>query len=275
MLRSQLSINSISTQEVDLETRLSGYRLAGFENIEFALRQLKVQMEDGFNLSQIKRLLAERNLSCIGGFENVIYCFGECEKRQANHQQIVQNANLIAELGGSILVVGTDGPEVEVSDPLGQMSEVVAEVAHSIRDTEVNICIEFNWSPLFKSIRTAAEIAFRSRMPNVGVLFDSAHYYCTPTKFDQLSAQNVSLIKHVHVNDMKDKPAELCHHNRDRVLPGQGCLDLTAIFNQLEQHGYQGYFSIEMFSPRLWDLTTEDAAKEMYDSLVPFCLDSP
>ena len=99
-------------------------------------------------------------------------------------------------------------------------------------------------------------------MLNVGVLFDTAHYYCTPTKFDQLSIENVSLIKHVHINDMKDIPAEFCDHNRDRVLPGQGCLDLSSILNRLELHGYCGDFSIEMFSQRLWNLPTEDAAKE-------------
>ena len=84
--------------------------------------------------------------------------------------------------------------------------------------------------------------------------------------------ENVSLIKHVHINDMKDIPAEFCDHNRDRVLPGQGCLDLSSILNRLELHGYCGHFSIEMFSQRLWNLPTEDAAKEMYESLLPFCL---
>ena len=53
MQRSQLAINSISTQEVDLEIRLSGYQQAGFENIEFSLRQLKDKMEDGFNLGPV------------------------------------------------------------------------------------------------------------------------------------------------------------------------------------------------------------------------------
>jgi len=272
MQSSQLAINSISTQEVDLEVRLQGYQRAGFENVEFSLRQLKDKIGDGFNLSQIKQMLSRIGLSCIGGFENIISCFGTSRERIDNNKKIIQNANIIAELGGSILVVGTDGPSEKVIDPLGQMSEIVAEVADGIQDTGVIICIEFNWSPFVKSLRAAAEIARRSNMSNIGVLFDTAHYYCTPTKFDQLNPQNVSLIQHVHVNDMIDKPAELCDHNRDRVLPGQGCLDLNSIFNQLELHGYCGSFSIEMFSQRLWDLPTEDAAKEMYDSLIPFCL---
>ena len=56
MQSSQLAINSISTQEVDLEVRLQGYQRAGFENVEFSLRQLKDKIGDGFNLSQIKQM---------------------------------------------------------------------------------------------------------------------------------------------------------------------------------------------------------------------------
>ncbi len=101
-------------------------------------------------------------------------------------------------------------------------------------------------------------------------MFDPAHYHCTPTKFDQLNAQNIAAIRHVHVDDMADKPGELSNCNSDRVLPGKGCLDLPAIFKQLEKNGYRGYFSIEMFSERLWAMPPRTAAKLMYDSLLPF-----
>jgi 4-hydroxyphenylpyruvate dioxygenase len=107
-------------------------------------------------------------------------------------------------------------------------------------------------------------------MSNVGVLFDPAHYHCTPTKFDQLTPENVATIRHVHVDDMSDKPGELSNCNSDRALPGKGCLDLKSIFGQLEKYGYKGYFSIEMFSEKLWAMPARKASKIMYDSLLPF-----
>jgi hypothetical protein len=72
-------------------------------------------------------------------------------------------------------------------------------------------------------------VARRTGEDNVGVLFDAAHYHCTPTKFDQIDAENTPLVRHVHVDDMQDKPGELSHCNSDRVLPGEGCLDLPAL----------------------------------------------
>jgi sugar phosphate isomerase/epimerase len=169
------------------------------------------------------------------------------------------------------MVVGTDGPDdlASVKDPMGAIAKVFAQLAKRIKPTGVTLCLEFNWSPVVKSLRTAAEIARRTRASNVGVLFDPAHYHCTPTKFDQLTPENIAMIRHVHVDDMADKPAELSNCNSDRALPGQGCLDLKGIFRQLEKHGYRGYFSIEMFSEKLWAMPPKKAAKIMYDSLLP------
>ncbi len=64
------------------------------------------------------------------------------------------------------------------------------------------------------------------------MIFDPAHYHCTPSKFDQLMPENVATVRHVHVDDMRDKPAELSNRNSDHVLPGQGILDLPALFGR-------------------------------------------
>jgi sugar phosphate isomerase/epimerase len=81
----------------------------------------------------------------------------------------------------------------------------------------------------------------------------------------------VKWIKHVHLNDMPDIPADLAHRDFDRVLPGEGVLDLPEIIAALEKSGYEGYFSIEMFSAKLWRLSAKEAARRCYESLLPLC----
>lgn len=272
MKQSRLAINSVSTRG-GFEETLAAYAEAGFSNVEFVLGHVKDYMAQGRDLAAVKRLLDVNRLQCIGGFESGLACFAADEQRAQNHNLIIENARLLAELGGTKLVVGTDGPADlgAVKDPIGEMAKVFGQVARRMKGTGVDLCIGFNWSPVVKSLRTAAEIARRSRAANVGVLFDPAHYHCTPTKFDQLSADNVAFIKHVHVNDMRDKPGELSNCNSDRVLPGQGCLDLNALFRQIEKHGYRGYFSIEMFNDRLWAMPVRKASRLMYESLLPLC----
>lgn len=269
MKRDQLAINSVSTQG-NFEEVLAGYHDAGFRKVEFALWQVKEYLGKGHTVADVRALLDSHELQCIGGFEAVIECFSDNVK--ANHELHVENAKLLAELGGTNMVVGTDGPASGPSmDALDGLAKGLRSVADRIAEYGVNILIEFNWSPVVKSLRTASEIVRRSGASNAGVLFDPAHYHCTPTKFDQLTPENVATIKHVHVDDMRDKPGELSNCNDDRELPGDGILDLAAIFGRIENLGYKGDFSIEMFSQVLWALPPGEAARKMYQSMLPLC----
>jgi 4-hydroxyphenylpyruvate dioxygenase len=272
MKRSQLAINSISTSGADLEERLAAYRAAGFGLVEFYLPHLKDWLAKGRAVADAKRLLDRHGLRCIGGFQTVVACFGD----RAANGAIVENARLLGELGAGALVVGTDGPAdlKAEKDPLGTIAAAFSELGREIRDTGVSLCLEFNWSPVVKSLRSAVEVAKRSGAANVGVLFDPAHYHCTPTKFEMIDAEAVRFIKHVHVDDMRDKPAELSHCNADRELPGKGHLDLKGLFGALERHGYRGFFSIEMFSEELRRLPCAEAARLMHASLLPLCAGS-
>lgn len=75
----------------------------------------------------------------------------------------------------------------------------------------------------------------------------------------------------MHVNDMANKPGELSHCNADRMLPAAGILDLHGLIGRLEEHGYAGSFSIEMFSEDLWQQPASEAAARCYRSLLPYC----
>jgi len=271
MKRSQLAINAVSTRHADLEEALAAYAAAGFAHVEFPLGQIKEYLAQGHSLADIRALLDRYGLRCIGGFEGVLEAFSSPESQARSQALIVENARLLGALGAPTMVVGTDGPSQPVPDPLGPLAQAFARVARRIEDTGVTLCLEFNWSPLVKSLRTAVEVAERSGAPHVGVVFDPAHYHCTPSKFEQLNAHSVPFIRHVHVDDMRDKPGELSDCNADRVLPGQGCLDLRALFGQLDRYGYQGFYSIELFNDELWALPAEQAAKLLYESLLPFC----
>lgn len=274
MRKEQLAINSVSTRQKDLLEMLDAYSAAGFPSVEFVLSHVKDWLAQDHTRDEVRQLLAARNLRAIGGFERALECFTSTESRQANLAFQVANATLIHDLGGGTLVVGTDGPTAPPSDPLAALEEVAEALGNLAQQTEgldVTIALEFNWGPLVKSLQSAALVAARVGHPRVGVLFDPAHYYTTPTKFEHITADTVRWIKHVHLNDMRDKPGDLSNCNSDRVLPGEGVLDLSAIIGALEQHGYAGYFSIEMFNADLWQLPAAETARRCYASLLPLC----
>ncbi len=264
----QLAINSVSTGHTTLDEALQAYAGAGFTNAEFYLPHLRSKLTEGLSVAGLKALLENYGIQCIGGFEHSFEAFSPPEQRAANHRSLLANARFLAELGATSMVVGTDGPGGDSGGALEIITQELAGLAAQLEDTGVNLCIEFNWSPIVRSVRTAVQIARESGAPNLGVLFDPAHYHCTPSKLEQLTAASVPFIKHVHVDDMKDIPGELSNCNTDRALPGQGHLDLRGIFGRLEQFGYNGCYSIEMFDNDLKAMPTAQAAQLMYDSLL-------
>jgi 2-keto-myo-inositol isomerase len=269
--RTQLAINSISTRQESFEEALEAYATAGFRNVEFHLPLLKDWLGRGRTVEEARKLLSDHGLRCIGGFEAHVDCFGPEESRAANRRLHLENASLIHELGGGTLVVGTDGPPEPSVEALDVVAEALGVLAEEMEGLDVDLALEFNWSPLVKSLRGAVAVVEKADHPRAGILFDPAHYHTTTTKFEDLDKNAVRWIKHVHLDDMRDKPGELSDCNADRMLPGEGILDLRALVSALERHGYEGYYSIEMFNEELWELPASEAARLCYESLLPLC----
>ena len=198
-------------------------------------------------------------------------CFGSPDARISNLKANAANVELVRELGADKMIVGTDGPEQNSVEALDAVAHAVRNLAEFTEDLGVDIAIEFNWSPLVKSLQSAVRVADKADHPHVGVLFDTAHYHVTPTKLSDINESSVRWIKHVHLNDMPDIPADLAHRDFDRVPPGEGVMDLPGIISALESNGYEGYFAIELFNADLWALPAKETARRCYESLLPLC----
>lgn len=273
MLRSQLAINSITTRQGSFEEALDAYSAAGFPQVEFHLPLLKDWLASGHSVDDAKRALTERNLTGIGGFQAPIECFSDTSAREQNRALHLENARLIDALGGGTLVMGTDGPATPSLDALPMVAEALKALAGQIEELNVNLALEFNWGPLVKSLDSARRVCELVDHPRVGILFDPAHYHCTVTKFSDINAESVRWLKHVHLNDMANKPGDLSNCNADRVLMGDGILDLHALISRIDDLGYTGAYSIELFNEELWDLPAKETAARCYASLLPYCSD--
>ena len=271
MKADRLTINSQCTFQHNLEEAVDAYAAAGFKNVEPHLNLVKDWLDDGHTVDDTRWLFEERGLSVVASSQLEVMCFGSPDARLPNLKANAENARLIRELGADKMIVGTDGPEQNSVGALDAVAGAMWNLAEATEDVGVDITIEFNWSPIIKSLQSAVRVAEIADHPRVGVLFDAAHYHVTPTKLRDINESSVRHIKHVHLDDMPDTPADLTHRDFDRVLPGEGVVDLPGIISALEQNGYRGYFSIEMFSANLWRLPAKEAARRCYKSLLPLC----
>ena len=270
MKLSQIAIASVSTAPAEtLEEKLAAYSAAGFRRVELQLGQARQWINQGRRIGDLGQLLESLQLHCIGGFECPIECFSHAGRQRENHKLLVANARLLAGLGGGVLVVGTDGPEQNSLAALDTIGKVLGKIAERCPES-VALAVEFNWSPVVKSLRSAVRVAQAARNSRVGIVFDTAHYHCTSSKLEDIDQVSVPLFKHVHINDMRPKPGEHSHCNDDRVLPGsgQGCLDINGIVRRIERLGYSGYFSLELFNEELWKAPSAKVSRAMYRAMV-------
>ncbi|GAA4853974.1 sugar phosphate isomerase/epimerase [Paenibacillus vulneris] len=83
---------------------------------------------------------------------------------------------------------------------------------------------------------------------NVGLLFDSYHWYTNELDADailQLDASNIVL---VHINDAANLPVSEVLDN-DRLFPGEGVIDLPGFLQALHRIGYRGVIAQEILTP--------------------------
>jgi sugar phosphate isomerase/epimerase len=100
--------------------------------------------------------------------------------------------------------------------------------------------------------------------PNVGLLLDSWHWhFAGATTADILKAGRERIV-HVHFNDAPNLPPEQIHDNQ-RLLPGEGVINLVGFLQALQKIGYNDALSVEVFG-RLKDVPPEQAAKMGLDA---------
>lgn len=175
MKAEQLAINSQSTSHRNLEEALEAHAAAGFRSAEPHLNLVKDWLDDGHTAEQTRKLFESYGLRVVAGSELPVACFGSPDASLANLRANAANARLVRDLGGDALVVGTDGPEQVSIEALDTIARALCDLARSIEGLEVDIALEFNWSPVVKSLPSAVRVAEKAGHPQVGVLFDTAH----------------------------------------------------------------------------------------------------
>lgn len=121
---------------------------------------------------------------------------------------------------------------------------------------------EFVWN-LPATIELIADID--APIDNVGLLVDSFHWFTTGATVEDIAALGAKVV-YVHVNDAPDKPRDEQIDNQ-RLLPGDGVIDLDAFFEGLNGAGYTGYVAVETFNKDLWAAGPEEAARRAAEAM--------
>jgi len=163
------------------------------------------------------------------------------------------------------ILSSSDTPKAELRALLKKRFQACAEVLARHR---VRLALEF-LGPLH--IRKARPYEFIYRMDemvefarecgaNVGVLLDSWHWYHAGGKIADILAAGTQGIVTVQVSDSSAQPPEQIRDN-ERLMPGEGVIDLVGFFQALKKMGYADNISPEVFGRGLKFMPPEEGAR--------------
>ena len=96
--------------------------------------------------------------------------------------------------------------------------------------------------------------------PNVGLTLDAWHWHHAGGSVADILAAGKERIIVVHFDDAAALPPEEVRDN-ERLLPGEGVIDLNSFLRALDKIGYKGPLSVEVFGRGLKEMPPAESAK--------------
>lgn len=113
-----------------------------------------------------------------------------------------------------------------------------------------------------RTIEDALDITVRSGHPDATIVVDPFHCYSGGGSIESLSMLQGHQIAVSHFNDAPASPPAREQRDPDRVMPGDGVIDLKRYCQLLSETGYSGFLSLELFRPDLWERNPLEVAVE-------------
>jgi 2-keto-myo-inositol isomerase len=239
---------------------------AGYEGIELWVRDIDAYLAGGGTVKELKRYISYTGIAVV----NAIAFFkwsdeGEAEREQAFLQAEKEMA-ILAELGCVAVAAPPFGNVEHVS--LETMAANFARLTSLACQIGIKPYLEF-WGRAKKLSRfsEAMYVAMESGVPDAQILLDPFHMYTGGSSIDSLAYVNGDLIGIVHANDYPATPAKVVIADRDRVFPGEGIVPSQKLAQLLNDIGYRGYLSLELFIEHFGTKSALEVAKSGLESL--------
>jgi len=156
--------------------------------------------------------------------------------------------------------------------PKAELREIfkgrLAAISEILLRSNVRLGLEF-LGPLYMRTRLPHEFLWRMEEtldfakecgPNIGLTLDAWHWHHAGASAADIVGAGKSRIVHVHVSDAAKMAPEEVRDNQ-RLMPGEGVIDLAAFFRALQKIGYQDAISPEPLGRIPPDMSPEDGAR--------------
>lgn len=251
-------LNSSTIKPAPILDKIAIAGEVGYEAIELWHDDIDDHLAAGGSLSDIRKAVADQNLTV----PTTIYLKEWFETTGEEHVTAMdvckRRLNQAAEVGALHVISGP--PPGKADHDLGAKN--YHELLEVGREFGVKPALEYlGFVDEFNSIDDAIDVITKSGHPDATVVHDPFHIFRGGGTLDAVGQLNADQIAIFHFNDAPDSPPREQQHDADRVMPGDGHLDLKQLLNSLREIGYNRWLSLELFREDLWAQNPRDVAR--------------
>jgi sugar phosphate isomerase/epimerase len=232
--------------------------LAGYGGIELWFADVDAHLAQGGSLAELRRALDDRGLAV----PTLIYLGGWFDASETEWPRIKAECGRRLEQAAAL-----GAPHVIAGPPVGYADVVLGarryrELLELGQTKGARPAMEFlGFVEQFNTIESALDVIERVAHPAASIVIDPFHIFRGDGSVESIALLRAEQIAVAHFNDTPITPPREQQHDRDRVWPGDGQLDLRRYLALLRQIGYDGWLSLELFREDLWQRDPLEVAR--------------
>ncbi len=251
----------LNTSTIKPQPMLDKIRLAaeaGFAGVELWINDIYEYIGQGGEVRDVEKAIADNGLfvPCTIAMRQ----WGEAsdDEYPLMLDEAKRRMELAARLGAPYIVAT---PPREPTD-FGQITRRYKELLELGR--QVGVKPTFEYIGFFRSASKLAhawQVVQDADDDDATLILDAFHSWNSGSTLDELRQIPAARISHYHINDAAlNKPAGT-QTDPDRVMIGDGPIDLQAEIAALKQIGWSGTVSLELFNRQLWQQDPREVLK--------------
>jgi sugar phosphate isomerase/epimerase len=255
----QFALNTSTIRTTPLLEQIRVAAAAGYDGIELWVADVEAHLASGGQLAEVAHALDDADLRRPSMISLRGWCLADEDAWLAASGEIRRRLEIAAGLGVARIVAGP--PREEIS-PL-----LAAERYRQLLDLSVEYgvpaSLEFlGFVPAFATLETAWLVCQLADHPAASITLDAWHLFRGGSESEVVAELPPERISIVHWDDA---PAEVPREEQtdaDRVMPGDGILDLAGLGRQLQAMGWSGFLSLELFHAGYWKQDPWEVARQ-------------
>lgn len=231
---------------------------AGFKGVELWLNDIYEFIGRGGEVADIEKALSDHGLivPCMIAMRQ----WGEAEgiEYKLAMEEAQRRMELAARLKSPYIVAT---PPFETCD-LHQVAKRYQALLEMGR--QVGVKPTFEYIGFFKSafkLNHAWQVVQEVNDPDATLILDTFHSWNSHSTLADLEAIPLERISHYHIDDADPNKPAGTQTDPDRVMLGEGQIDIRAEIAVLKAKGYDGTVSLELFNQDLWQQDPRDVLK--------------